>query len=129
MSDSFPLSLAIVNVRSVPPVAFANVTEGISSNSFCKKDLPLWFLRTRVYTCSLVRAYTPVDEGVNSTPFLSMILEIGPEAAELVPTTTSPLVTNILPEAKHLRNVSGVRVFSVPGTIFLAGLSKSTLVM
>ena len=82
-----------------------------------------------MYTCSLVRLNLPLAVATNSTLFLSKILRIGPDAAEDAPVTFSPLNTPTLPLAKHLRNVFGERVFSEPGTIFLAGFSASTLEM
>ena len=57
-----------------------------------------------------------------------MTLRIGPLAAEDAPVTFSSLYTDALPLVYTLRNVFGVRVFSVPGITFLPGLSLSTLV-
>ena len=41
MSDNLPLSLAIERTKSVPPVSFARVTDGIIRSSFGMNDLPL----------------------------------------------------------------------------------------
>ena len=76
-----------------------------------------------------MRLYLPDAVATNSTLFLSKIWRIGPEAADDAPVTLSPLYTAMLPLAKHLRKVFGARVFSDPGTMFLAGFSASTLVM
>ena len=127
--ETLPLSFAIERTRSVLFNAFASVTDGIIKSSFCTKDLPLWLLRTIVYTCSLVKLYLPDAVATNSTLFLSNILRIGPDADEDAPVTFSPLRTDTFPLAKHLRNVFGERVFSEPGTMFLAGFSASTLEM
>ena len=61
--------------------------------------------------------------------FLSKTCSIGPDAAEELPVTLSPLYIAKLPLAKHLMNVFGDNVFSLPGTILLPGFSASTLVM
>ena len=129
MSDNLPLSFTIERTKSVPPVSLARVTDGIIKSSFGMNDLPLWLLITTVYTCSFVRLYLPDAVATNSTLFLSKTDNIGPEADEDAPVTFSPLSIDRLPLAAHFKNVFGVSVFSLPGTIFFAGFSASTFEM
>ena len=73
-----------------------------------------------------MRLYLPEAVATNSTLFLSNTLSIGPDAVEDAPVTLSPFVIDMLPLAAHFRNVFGVNVFSLPGTVFFAGFSAST---
>ena len=61
--------------------------------------------------------------------FLSNTDKIGPDADDEAPVTFSPLNIDIFPLAAHFKNVFGVSVFSLPGTIFFAGFSASTFEM
>ena len=77
----------------------------------------------------MVKENLPDAEATNSTLFLSNTWSIGPDAADELPVTLSSLYIATLPLAKHLMNVLGDKVFSLPGTILLPGFSASTFVM